>query len=493
MKRDPRRRPPSKRAPSPARHWVRHAVAIAGLWVFALVTYSNSFHGDLSADADALVHDPRIAAATGTAVQALFHQQYWNTGVSGLYRPLTSLSYMFNYSVLGDGVSPAGYHWLNFLLHMINTGLVYLLGLVIFQRLGAAFLFAGLWSVHPVMTESVTNIAGRPDLLAGLGVLGGLLAHIRARDARGWCRIPWLALLVFCFAVALFSKENAIVLVGVMVAYDIAWMPPDWRNVLPGYAAAFVPAAAFLYVRARVLAGAPPLFALFTDNPLIGAGWWSARLTALHVIGKYIGLLIWPGALSSDYSYNSIPLFGWTMRTSSDWATAAAIAALVAGLVTVLCCLRNRAAWFFLALFAIALAPTANLVFRIGTIMAERFLYLPAMGFAGCVALAAGRWAPSRPRACAAVAVALCCLLAARTYARNNDWSTEANLWKSAVEAVPGNAKARIVTAQVALDSKHRDMLRAAADADRAIAILEPLPDTRISLSTTRRRQECIG
>src|SRR5215469_9746869 len=213
MKRDHRRRPPSKRTPSPARHSVRHAVAIAGLWVFALVTYSNSFRGDLSADADALVHDPRIAAATGTAVQALFHQQYWNTGVSGLYRPLASLSYMFNYSVLGDGVSPAGYHWLNFLLHMINTGLVYLLGLVIFQRLGAAFLFAGLWSVHPVMTESVTNIAGRPDLLAGLGVLGGLLAHIRARDARGWYRIPWLALLVFCLAVGLFSKENAIVLV----------------------------------------------------------------------------------------------------------------------------------------------------------------------------------------------------------------------------------------------------------------------------------------
>jgi len=43
---------------------------------------------------------------------------------------------------------------------------------------------------------------------------------------------------------------------------------------------------------------------------------------------------------------------------------------------------------FFVAFFFATLAPTSNLVILIGAIMAERFLYLPSIGFAGCLAWA---------------------------------------------------------------------------------------------------------
>ena len=43
----------------------------------------------------------------------------------------------------------------------------------------------------------------------------------------------------------------------------------------------------------------------------------------------------------------------------------------------------------FLGLFFfLALGPTSNLLLRMGSIMAERFLYLPSIGFAGCLMLA---------------------------------------------------------------------------------------------------------
>ena len=64
--------------------------------------------------------------------------------MSGLYRPLTTLSYMFNYAVLGDGANPAGYHWFNLILHAVNIGLVYALGLVIFEQIPAALLLAAI-------------------------------------------------------------------------------------------------------------------------------------------------------------------------------------------------------------------------------------------------------------------------------------------------------------------------------------------------------------
>src|SRR5439155_26645027 len=69
---------------------------------------------------------------------------------------------------------------------------------------------------------------------------------------------------------------------------------------------------------------------------------------------------------------------------------------------------------------AITLLPTSNLLILIGSIFAERFLYLPAAGFA--IAVAALAFRLPRPRAPWIVLTALLCLYAGRTVARNSDW-----------------------------------------------------------------------
>ena len=71
------------------------------------------------------------------------------------------MSYLFNYAVLEDRADPAGYHWLNLLLHAVNIGLVYALGLILFEQVPAALLLSAIWALHPLLTESVTNIVGR--------------------------------------------------------------------------------------------------------------------------------------------------------------------------------------------------------------------------------------------------------------------------------------------------------------------------------------------
>ena len=87
-----------KRAPKPLpatvpvprdRAWVRHGGAMLGLWALALAAYSNSFSGSPAGDAALLLHDPRIAAVNIRTVTALFHQQYWTSGTSGLYGTFT--------------------------------------------------------------------------------------------------------------------------------------------------------------------------------------------------------------------------------------------------------------------------------------------------------------------------------------------------------------------------------------------------------------------
>ena len=158
----------------------RHALAILGLWAFALLAYSNSFRAGLSLDnAWVIQEDSRIQAATSENARLILTQDYsYKNSSSGLYRPLTTFSYLVNYTILGGGAHPAGYHWVNFALHAVNILLVYWLGLLLFREMGPAWALAAVWALHPILTESVTNIVGRADLLAGFGVLAGLLCHV---------------------------------------------------------------------------------------------------------------------------------------------------------------------------------------------------------------------------------------------------------------------------------------------------------------------------
>ena len=446
----------------------RHALAILGLWAFALLAYSNSFRAGLSLDnAWVIQEDSRIQAATSENARLILTQDYsYRNSSSGLYRPLTTFSYLVNYTILGDGSRPAGYHWVNFALHAVNILLVYWLGLLLFREMGPAWALAAVWALHPVLTESVANIVGRADLLAGFGVLAGLLCHVKSTAASGRRKLAWLAALMLAAAIGIFSKESAVVLLAAMVIYDFTLGRGGARARLPGYLAVAVPVAIFLYVRDRVFAGLAAAPVPFTDNPLVGAGFWTARLTAVEVIGKYLWLLVWPRNLSCDYSYNQIPVAGWGVGS---------FAVLAIGAAAILCYRRHKAVCFFTAFFFAALAPTSNLVILIGSVMAERFLYLPSVGFAGCLVWAIYR----RPRIAPAVLGLVCAALAIRTYARNIDWLDDQSLWASAAKVCPASYKTHLHVATALVGPQGQGMDRAVGEVDRSLAILDGLPDDR--------------
>ena len=119
----------------------RRALAIPALWAFALLAYSNSFRAGLLLDnAWVIQEDSRIQAATSENARLILTQDYsYKNSTSGLYRPLTTFSYLVNYTILRSGANPAGYHWVNFGLHCVNILLVYWLGLLLFQDRGPAW------------------------------------------------------------------------------------------------------------------------------------------------------------------------------------------------------------------------------------------------------------------------------------------------------------------------------------------------------------------
>src|ERR1700722_16498677 len=104
------------------------------LWALVLAAYSNSFDAGFVYDNEsAILEDARVHQANLQNVQRILTEGYWvSQPPTGLYRPVTSLSFLLNYAVLGNGMNPAGYHWVNLALHAANVSLVYAMGILVF-------------------------------------------------------------------------------------------------------------------------------------------------------------------------------------------------------------------------------------------------------------------------------------------------------------------------------------------------------------------------
>ncbi|HEV3332548.1 MAG TPA: hypothetical protein VG096_16275 [Bryobacteraceae bacterium] len=449
-----------------------HAARLAALWALAAAAYANSFQSGMVLDnALVILRDPRIRAVTAQNISLILNKDYWYSNrTSVVFRPLTTFSYLVNWAVFGNGANPAGYHLVNFALHAANMALVYFLGLVILEEGTAALALAGIWGLHPLLTESVTNVVGRADLLAAFGVLAGLLCHIKNRTASGRSRLALTLGVALAAGVGIFSKESAAVLPGIMLLYDLAWSSrASWRERATGYLAVAAPFAVYFYVRSRVLSQGPEYLVSFLENPLVGADFWTAKLTAIAVIGKSLWLSVWPLRLSADYSYNAIPLARWRL----DWDFAIAMLCLAGTAAAIWCYRTGKPAFFFwIAWFFVSLAPTANVFFLTGTIMAERFLYLPLIGVVGCAVLLL----PREPRSRWAAIGLLCLAFGARTFARNFDWRDEHNLFTSTLNTYPSSYKAHMALASDLLAKGGAAIDAAVRESDRCLAILDGLP-----------------
>lgn len=503
--------------PREARLWPRlgarrHLGVALILGSMLVLTYANTLHNtDFVLDNRLLIlRDPRLREPTEANLKLIFQQDHlWPNVVSGFYRPLTTLSYLFNYSILQNRDNSTGYHWVNLLAHWVNAILVYLLALALLQNAWQAFFVAAVFGVHPITTESVANIAGRADLFAAGSTLAALLFYVKSTAAPRWRKAPWLIGLMVAATVGVFSKESAVVIVGLMGLYDITYGIRPGHGQRPvnhgasfdtfrltGYIVLIPTFLAMWYVRSLVFAGARPPVVAFVDNPLVGADFWTARLTAIKVLGKSLWLLVWPQTLSCDYSYDEIPLVSWSFRTLEDWKAIFALV-LVVGIIllAVASYRRHKPLFFFIVFFFVALLPTSNLFLIIGSIMAERFLYLSTVGFAGCLVIAAHaggqrlvrqlrlseRVGASRLQILAGTALTLVVIgYGTRAFTRNFDWEDDRTLWTQAVQAVPNSFKSHFGLAYALYDKdpERKEIDRIIEEGERAVAVMEkrPLP-----------------
>ncbi len=299
------------------------------------------------------------------------------------------------------------------------------------------------------------------------------------------------------FATATLFKENALTLVGVVILLDLFYWKAGERGARAGwfgrrirrcYVPLLIVVVAYLGARWGALGtiARPPAVVAVVDNPIAhpaydlqpGDSRFLARWgTPVSVFGKAAGLMVRPHPLSWDYSYASIEtvkrlrdpglLLGVVWLLVMAWAMAASYR-------------RARHVFIALGLSLITYSIVSNTFIVIGTIFAERYLYLPSVGFCllvgilagGCIgALRTGAGAVRRAAAggflVAIAAGAGWCAWA--TVDRNRDWRSDQALNAADLKTHPQSSRLWCSAAIDALNAK--DMQTAADKAERAISI----------------------
>jgi protein O-mannosyl-transferase len=419
----------------------RDTIAILGLLLLAAVPYLNAL-------TNSFVYDDRLQVTGNPYVHSfrylgkIFGSTVWTfegaQGVTNYYRPLMTFAYLVAYKLFGP--IPFGFHLLSLALHM---GVVLLLFAVTERLFGDRLLSlvaAGLFALHPIHTESVAWIAAITDLELSFFFLLTFLLYLRIEPTG---RAPWRlqAAMLASYFFALLSKEQALVLPLLAIAYEHLYRPDRAETTLGAkidrYAPLCLMAVAYVGFRRFALGG----FAPSVSRPNLP--WAQVLLTAVALVGGYLRKLLWPTHLTAFYVFHP----------SEQWNDPG----VLAGCAGLLVCLglflwlwkRAHTASFAFLWMGATLAPVLNARWMPAGVFAERYLYLPSAGFCWLVAWAAvNLWRGGAQEGFAArhtllrsavpAALALVAIFyGVATIRRNRDWRTEETLYRQTLAEQP--------------------------------------------------------
>jgi Flp pilus assembly protein TadD len=399
----------------------------------ALAIYLPSLRNGFTYDDRVVVVESRFITDLGN-IPKLLSKDYFRRAEEKSWRPVTTLSYFIDHALWGK--RPFGYHLTNLLLHAATAGLVVLLLLSCRAPPVAALLGGLLFALHPVATAAVESVSFRDDLLAALFVVSGLAAYRSYTGGEGGSSAGLYLGCVF-YAAGCLSKENAVVLPALAWAVDAVvdgrpLFSFDRRRRLALGSMAVV-GLAYAALRFGPMAGPAETYRY------LGGGLLSAAATAWAVLFRAARLLLVPTGLSPVRWVEPVGSLADPMVAGG---LALAAACLVLGWRARRKTPRVSAA---LAFMALSWLPVCGIV-PLTHPLADRYLYLPLVGF--CWLVAEGLFSlgsmPSREARVGAVALAALVAFgwAGPTLSRHSDWRDDLSLWSSAVANEPASYRA---------------------------------------------------
>ncbi len=410
---------------------------IAALILCAAIPYINTLLNGFVYDDNRQVLDNPYLKSFHFLPQ-IFGKTVWSfvgmQGVSNYYRPMMTLGYAVCYHLFGP--LAYGFHLVNVCLHVGVVLLVFAIAHRILGDRSMAFVAACLFAIHPIHTEAVAWVAAVTDLEVTFFYLLTFWLYLNVGRPKGGI-LPWAKLAaVVSFALTIFSKEQSLTFPLLAMIYEHFFRGDRadttfWQKARR-YSEFWLMDLAYVLFRVEHLGAFAP------QIQLAQLGWYQCVLSAVALVGKYIEKLFWPAELCAYYVFHK----GTSLLEPRVLVGIGAIAACA--IIFALLFRRSRIAAFGLIWFFVTLAPVLDVRYLAGNVFAERYLYLPSVGFcwlAGWAGVELWRSLDGRQHfwrymlAGASSIIAL--LLVVRVVTRNRDWRSDEALYNQTLEVSP--------------------------------------------------------
>jgi protein O-mannosyl-transferase len=335
------------------------------------------------------------------------------------YHPITVATLAFNYAM--TQLDPSSYLITNLLLHLINTGLVfYFIWLISGKKLMVAAFSAIVFGIHPMHVESVAWVSERKDVLYTLFFLLSLIKYWRhLTDGKRKD-------LIYCFlffALSILSKPAAIILPFVLILLDYwygrKFTQRVWVEKIP-----FVLVSIGFAITTYAIQSKTAVIS-FEYYPL-----WTRFFFATYTSMMYILRFFIPYPLSAFHPF--------PMTREMEWPMLLSPAFMLALLALVWFKRKNKLLVFTFFFFMINVALVSQFIPIGGTLISERYTYVPYIGLAFMVGMLLDKYSVSVNKyllwGIPAVVMLVFCVL---TFQRTKVWRNSETLWTDAIKHFP--------------------------------------------------------
>jgi hypothetical protein len=387
----------------------------------------------------------------------------FNAGYAQNWHPLTWLSHALDCQLYG--LNPAGHHFTNLVLHVVNVVILFLLLLRATGAMGRSLLVAALFAIHPLNVETVAWVAERKSTLSTLFFLLALGAY-------GWyTRNPdikrYLALMAL-FVLGLAAKPMVITLPFVLLLVDFwplkriqGWdqlSAPNGKGRQADEKVGFKSSASkpeFSFTQgsfSRLILEKLPLLAFCAGSAALTIVAQrtvairslesfpiNVRLeNAIYAYAMYLWKAFWPTRLAVYYPHPGNTLAAWRVGVAVLFLAAATV------LVWTQRWTRRYLVTGWLWYLGI-MVPVIGLVQVGDQARADRYAYIPLIGIFVMAVWGAADWADSKRigfRWRVVTAAIILAVLSFVTARQIGYWRSEYDLWAHDLEVVPGSALA---------------------------------------------------
>jgi len=378
---------------------------------------------------------------------------YQGSGSIGVnWRPLMLTTFSSLWHFFGGWTVP--YHAASIFLHALNAFLVYVLLNRLFRKHWAAFLAALVFAIHPLQTQAVVYIAGLGDPLGGGFVLLGAISYAKWRDGNERTK-AYLLGSILCFMCALLSKENAVMMPGLIFLIDIFLKKggdPFWKKMwvtvqdLTPFIYLFL---AYIIARLTFLNFLPNVYTSSFSVPL-----YERILVFLSTVTDYFRLIFAPLHLHMEHTVYMVN----SLFEPKAFIGFLIMSVLLTAIVTQW--KKRPAVSFGFLWFLVAYSPNMNIFMPTTNLFGEHWLYLSLPGLFLAIFSVGEEIAQKNRRFLTILLLVLIIWagwISGVTVVRNLDWETPIGILEQTHREEPKHVQVMIVLASLYRDNGEYD------------------------------------